>query len=94
MFVHFFVNNQEQYLNTRDLRQALELRDQMLIEATQDRTLRTMRETVRKEHAKKLRKAAKKAPRTNVTTVIQEEPEREEIEEKREEDRTPTILFF
>lgn len=94
MFSHFFVNNDEKYLNTRDLRQALELRDQMLIEATQERTLRTMKQTVRKEYAQKVRKEARRANRLNVTAISQEEPKQEEREETREEDRIPTTIFF
>lgn len=93
MFTNFFNGNEERYLKMRDLRQALELRDQMLIEATQEQTLRTMRKMVRKEFTEKQRKAARSAPRLNVTAIKREEP-KEEKTETEEEDRSLPVMFL
>lgn len=90
MFAHFFVVNPGQYLKVRDLRQALELRDQMLIEATQDRTLRAMKATVRKEYIQEVRKRNRRSKPSDITCIPQEEPE----EQQPTEVRTPSTVFF
>jgi hypothetical protein len=86
MFGHFFRENEERYLAVRDLRQALELRDQMLIEVTQERTVRTMRKMVRREVLKEGRRKRKRVP----INVIKEDAKRD----VRNEVRTSTTTFL
>lgn len=82
MFGHFFESAPGRFLKVRDLRQALEIRDQMMVEAVQDRAIRTMKTSVRKEILKKMRGKTKRiAP-----DLVQKE--------KEEKDRTPTTLFL
>lgn len=84
MFGHFFESAPRRFLKVRDLRQALEIRDQMLVEATQDRTIRTMKKSVRKDVLKKMRTKSKRV----IPEIIVGK------EDKTEESRTPTTLFL
>ena len=94
MFGHFFSGNDARFLSARDLRQALELRDRMLIDATQERTLRTMRKIVRKEVYEKARKAGQSVRRVNVRTVSKEETKREDSKESELKTETSPVLFL
>lgn len=85
MFGYFFDSAPGRFLKVRDLRQALEIRDQIIIEVTQEKTLRTMKKSVRKDLLKKMRTKSKRQP----PTLVPKEEEKEV-----EENRAPTTLFL
>ncbi len=82
MFGHFFDRSDEAFLKVGDLRAAIEMRDLVMVEVTQERTLKTMKSMVRKEVLKKAR-----------TKAVRILPIKSK-EKKEKKDRKPTTVFL